>query len=71
MGIKSSKNKKKDGKKAKEDDKKANEEPKKKEKKDINKNNKNKIIDLNSIQKLEPKFNDDYMLINDYKNNYF
>ena len=71
MGIKSSKNKKKGDKKAKEDDKKANEEPKKKEKKDINKNNKNKIIDLNSIQKLEPKFNNDYMLINDYKNNYF
>ena len=68
MGIKSSKNKKKDNKKAKEDDKKAKEETKKK---DINKNNKNKIIDLNSIQKLEPKFNNEYMLINDYKNNYF
>lgn len=61
MGIKSSKNNKKD-------DKKIKEKPKKK---DINKNNKNKIIDLNSIQKLEPKFNNDYMLINNYKNNFF
>ena len=61
MGTKSSKNNKKDNKKIKE----------KPKKKDINKNNKNKIIDLNSIQKLEPNFNNDYMLINNYNNNYF